>query len=193
MTRRLPRRRARPARGPVTSSSARNPTTRRTRPTSSGPTRATATRSSRCSPTASMPTCCGGRRRRATHASWRTSRSATTTSTSRAATEHGITVCNTPGVLDETTADTAFLLILAASPARVDCGGRPAQRTLAGLGRHPVPRPRRARRDARARRLRPHRARGGSTRPRASACTCCTTRADPRRAGLRRRSRRTAR
>ncbi|HEV7524260.1 MAG TPA: D-glycerate dehydrogenase [Acidimicrobiia bacterium] len=32
----------------------------------------------------------------------------------RAAAEHGITVCNTPGVLDETTADTAFLLILAA-------------------------------------------------------------------------------
>lgn len=32
-----------------------------------------------------------------------------------AATAHGITVCNTPGVLDDTTADTAFLLILAAS------------------------------------------------------------------------------
>ncbi|MDQ1460653.1 MAG: glyoxylate reductase [Actinomycetota bacterium] len=31
-----------------------------------------------------------------------------------AATAHGITVCNTPGVLDDTTADTAFLLILAA-------------------------------------------------------------------------------
>jgi glyoxylate reductase len=32
-----------------------------------------------------------------------------------AAHSHGITVCNTPGVLDDTTADTAFLLILAAS------------------------------------------------------------------------------
>jgi glyoxylate reductase len=32
-----------------------------------------------------------------------------------AATRHGITVCNTPGVLDDTTADTAFLLMLAAS------------------------------------------------------------------------------
>jgi glyoxylate reductase len=32
-----------------------------------------------------------------------------------AATKHGITVCNTPGVLDDTTADTAFLLMLAAS------------------------------------------------------------------------------
>lgn len=32
-----------------------------------------------------------------------------------AAAELGVTVCNTPGVLDETTADTAFLLILAAS------------------------------------------------------------------------------
>lgn len=33
----------------------------------------------------------------------------------RTATELGIPVCNTPGVLDETTADLAFLLILAAS------------------------------------------------------------------------------
>jgi glyoxylate reductase len=32
-----------------------------------------------------------------------------------AATEHGVAVCNTPGVLDETTADLAFLLILAAA------------------------------------------------------------------------------
>ncbi len=32
-----------------------------------------------------------------------------------AATAHGITVCNTPGVLDDTTADLAFLLILAAA------------------------------------------------------------------------------
>ncbi len=33
----------------------------------------------------------------------------------RAAAANGIVVCNTPGVLDDTTADTAFLLILAAS------------------------------------------------------------------------------
>jgi glyoxylate reductase len=33
----------------------------------------------------------------------------------RAAQGHGIVVCNTPGVLDDTTADSAFLLILAAS------------------------------------------------------------------------------
>jgi glyoxylate reductase len=33
----------------------------------------------------------------------------------RAAAEHGIVVCNTPGVLDETTADLAFLLMLAAA------------------------------------------------------------------------------
>ena len=33
----------------------------------------------------------------------------------RAATDNGIVVCNTPGVLDETTADLAFTLILAAS------------------------------------------------------------------------------
>ncbi|HTK14963.1 MAG TPA: D-glycerate dehydrogenase [Acidimicrobiia bacterium] len=33
----------------------------------------------------------------------------------RAAREHGVVVCNTPGVLDESTADLAFTLILAAS------------------------------------------------------------------------------
>lgn len=33
----------------------------------------------------------------------------------RTAREHGVVVCNTPGVLDETTADLAFTLILAAS------------------------------------------------------------------------------
>jgi glyoxylate reductase len=32
-----------------------------------------------------------------------------------AAAEHGVLVCNTPGVLDETTADLAFLLVLAAA------------------------------------------------------------------------------
>lgn len=32
-----------------------------------------------------------------------------------AAAEHGVVVCNTPGVLDETTADLAFLLVLAAA------------------------------------------------------------------------------
>jgi glyoxylate reductase len=38
----------------------------------------------------------------------------------RAAAELGIAVCNTPGVLDETTADLAFLLILAASRLAYD-------------------------------------------------------------------------
>src|SRR4029079_2450619 len=33
----------------------------------------------------------------------------------RTAREHGVVVCNTPGVLDQTTADLAFALILAAS------------------------------------------------------------------------------
>jgi glyoxylate reductase len=33
----------------------------------------------------------------------------------QAAADHGIAVCNTPGVLDETTADLAFLLVLAAA------------------------------------------------------------------------------
>jgi glyoxylate reductase len=38
----------------------------------------------------------------------------------QAAHEHGIPVCNTPGVLDETTADLAFSLILAASRLTAD-------------------------------------------------------------------------
>jgi glyoxylate reductase len=38
----------------------------------------------------------------------------------QAAHEHGIPVCNTPGVLDETTADLAFSLILAASRLATD-------------------------------------------------------------------------
>ena len=37
-----------------------------------------------------------------------------------AARRRGITICNTPGVLDETTADLAFLLILAASRLAYD-------------------------------------------------------------------------
>ncbi len=37
-----------------------------------------------------------------------------------AATEHGIAVCNTPGVLDDTTADLALLLILAATRCASD-------------------------------------------------------------------------
>ena len=52
----------------------------------------------------------------------------------RAAAEHGIVVCNTPGVLDETTADTAFLLILAASPPRARRGSRPARRAAGRAG-----------------------------------------------------------
>ena len=56
-----------------------------------------------------------GRRRESDGcASSPTSPSATTTSTC-ARREHGVVVCNTPGVLDETTADLAFTLILAAS------------------------------------------------------------------------------
>ena len=99
-------------------------------------------------------------------ASSRTSPSATTTSTCAAATAHGIAVCNTPGVLDETTADLAFLLILAAS--RLASRSRADLRTERwhGLGDHAVPRPRRARRHARHRRLRPHRPGGRAGAPR---------------------------
>ena len=84
-------------------------------------------------------------------------RSATTTSTSRAATALGVAVCNTPGVLDETTADLAFLLILAASRLALDAEADLRAGRVGRLGHQPVPRARRARRDARARRLRPHR------------------------------------
>ena len=55
------------------------------------------------------------RGRRGTCGWWPTWPWATTTSTSAAASRLGVAVCNTPGVLDETTADVAFLLVLAAS------------------------------------------------------------------------------
>ncbi len=57
----------------------------------------------------------------------------------------GITVCNTPGVLDDTTADLAFLLILAATRQATAAERGPAGRPMDGLGlRHP-PRPGRVR------------------------------------------------
>ena len=73
------------------------------------------TRSSRCSRTGSTPTCStrarqGGRLRVVANVAVGYDNIDV-----RAATAHGITVCNTPGVLDDTTADTAFLLILAAA------------------------------------------------------------------------------
>ena len=57
-----------------------------------------------------------------------------------AAREHGIVVCNTPGVLDETTADLAFPLILAASRLAHDAEAD-LRRSLARVGDHAVPRP----------------------------------------------------
>jgi glyoxylate reductase len=47
------------------------------------------------------------------------------------ASAHGVAVCNTPGVLDETTADLAFLLLLAAARRASD-----AEATLRGGGWH---------------------------------------------------------
>ena len=57
-----------------------------------------------------------------------------------AATELGIAVCNTPGVLDETTADLAFLLILAASRLAHDAEADLRDGAWHGLGDHAVPR-----------------------------------------------------
>ena len=55
-----------------------------------------------------------------------------------AATAMGITVCNTPGVLDDTTADLAFLLILTATRLASGRGARSARGPVDGLGlRHP--------------------------------------------------------
>ena len=53
-----------------------------------------------------------------------------------AAREHGIVVCNTPGVLDETTADLAFLLILAASRLAHDAEADLRAGRWHGLGHH---------------------------------------------------------
>ncbi len=50
----------------------------------------------------------------------------------------GITVCNTPGVLDDTTADLAFLLILTATRLASAAEQRSARGPMDGLGvRHP--------------------------------------------------------
>ncbi len=51
-----------------------------------------------------------------------------------AATELGVAVCNTPGVLDETTADLAFLLILAASRLAHDAEADLRDGSWAGWG-----------------------------------------------------------
>jgi glyoxylate reductase len=51
-----------------------------------------------------------------------------------AATARGIAVCNTPGVLDETTADLAFLLILAASRLAADAERDLRAGTWTGFG-----------------------------------------------------------
>ena len=71
----------------------------------------------------------------------------------------GISVCNTPGVLDETTADLAFLLALAASRLATEAEGDLRGRTLERLGQiQPVSRCRDvAWFGARARRVRPDR------------------------------------
>ena len=92
-----------------------------------------------------------------------------------AATELGVAVCNTPGVLDETTADLAFLLILAASRLAYDAEADLRDGRWAGWGDHPVPRSRRARRVPRARRLRAHRPGRRPPRDAASAWRLRTT------------------
>ena len=128
------RRRARPARR-------RRPRARAARRTTSRCTAARAarrrsprsTRSCASSPTASTPRCCGRALPRL--------RVVANVAVGydnidvAAAAELGIAVCNTPGVLDETTADLAFLLILAAarraSDAEADLRARPLDRASA--------------------------------------------------------------
>ena len=111
-----------------------------------------------CSPTRSMPTCSPRARRAGACASSPTSRSATTTSTCGRRATHGIVVCNTPGrARRDDRRHSRSLLILAASRLAHDAEADLRDGPLEGLGDHAVPRPRRARRDARHRRLRPHR------------------------------------
>ena len=54
------------------------------------------------------------------------------------AAELGIVVCNTPGVLDQTTADLAFFLILAALPPDLRRRERPAGRAVGRVGASPT-------------------------------------------------------
>ena len=189
-------------RSPRTRSSGPTPTTRRSRPTSCARVRGRGRRDRLGAHRQDRRRPDRARARRAGCVSSRTSPSATTTSTSAAAREHGIVVCNTPGVLDETTADLAFTLILAASRLAHDAEADLRAGRVARLGDHPVSRPRRARRDARHRRLRPHRARGRTPRvgirdagaaPRAHRLGRARLRRRPRRAARRRRHRVVAR
>ena len=95
-----------------------------------------------------------------------------------AARRAGVAVCNTPGVLDETTADLAFLLILAAARLAWEAerdlragAGRAGASTSTWAATCTAP--------PRARRLRPHRRGGGPAGLGDSACRCCTTPGTP--------------
>ena len=55
-----------------------------------------------------------------------------------AAAAHGIAVGNTPGVLTETTADFAFMLLMAAARRVVEGADFGARREVANLGAHPA-------------------------------------------------------
>ena len=82
------------------------------------------------------------------------------------ASELGIAVCNTPGVLDETTADLAFFLVLAAARRTSDAGSGPAGGALARVPDEPLPRAGRARCDPRRGGIRSYRPSGRAARRR---------------------------
>ena len=79
-----------------------------------------------------------------------------------AATARGVAVCNTPGVLTETTADFAFALLIGGAAGCRRRRLRPRWQ-MANLGSDPFPWPRSARRNPRHRRVRPDRQRDGET------------------------------
>jgi len=62
-----------------------------------------------------------------------------------AAKERNIAVCNTPGVLTESTADIAWSLVMAAARRIPESGDFPASGQVHGLGTHAIFRTRRAR------------------------------------------------
>ena len=105
-----------------------------------------------------------------------------------AATRAKVAVCNTPGVLDDTTADLAFALILSASRLMSEAERDLRAGKVDRVAARRLARARRPRRHTRARRLRAHRDGGRPARGRLLDARAPPHPATNRSPGLRRRS-----